>query len=146
MSIIYNRFVIFGSGNNMTNFYYIRDFIELLINVKDNSIAFNQVFIASDNAFQLIKLIEWIVESLRCRNYILKVPVWIGYIVGSILDVISRLTNKTFPFSLRRLRAMNRDVVYLNRKIINALNVKPKYGVKQGIKNTIEWYDKSGLI
>jgi len=36
--------------------------------------------------------------------------------------------------------------VYLNRKIINTLNVKPKYGAMQGIKNTIEWYDINGLI
>jgi nucleoside-diphosphate-sugar epimerase len=145
-SVKFHRFVIFGSGNNMTNFYYIRDFIELLINVKDNNRAFNQVFIASDNAFQLVTLIEWIVESLKCRSYILKVPVWIGYIAGFILDVIAYLTNKTFPFSLRRLRAMTRDVVYLNRKSINTLNVKPKYGVHQGIINTIEWYDNNGLL
>ena len=31
-SINKRRFVMFGSGENLTNFYYIRDFIEILIN------------------------------------------------------------------------------------------------------------------
>lgn len=140
------RFVIFGSGENLTNFYYIRDFIEILIKVIDNNRAFNQVFIASDNTFQLNILISWIVESLKCRKYILKVPIWMGYIAGFILDILARLTNKTFPFSLRVLKAMTRDVTYSNRKILYSLNVKGIYGVRQGIINTITWYHKSGLL
>ena len=145
-SIKYHRFVIFGSGNNLTNFYYIRDFIELLINVKDNNKAFNQVFIASDNAFRLIILIEWIVVSLKYKNYIVKMPLWVGYLVGYIFDITSLFTKISFPFSLRRLKAMTRDVVYSNRKIKNILDIKQIYGVQRGINNTIEWYDNNGLL
>jgi dihydroflavonol-4-reductase len=145
-SIKYNRFVIFGSGRNLTNFYYIRDFIEILINVKDNNKTFNKVFIASDDAFQLVKLVEWIVVSLKCRNTIIKIPVWIGYLVGYICDIISHSTKTPLPFSLRRLKAMTRNVVYSNRKIRNTMDVKQIYGVQKGINNTIEWYDNNGLL
>ena len=62
-SVNNRRFVLFGSGKNLTNFYYIRDFIEILVNVIDNNRAFNQVFIASDDAIQLNILISWIAES-----------------------------------------------------------------------------------
>ncbi len=140
------RFVMFGSGENHTNFYYIRDFIEILIKVIDNNRAFNQVFIASDNAFQLNILISWIVESLQCRKYFLRIPIWTGFIVVYILKIITRLTNKKFPFTLRRLNAMNRNVLYSNIKILNTLNVKNKYGVQQGIKNAVEWYHKRGHL
>ena len=145
-SVKNKKFAIFGSGENHTNFYYIRDFIEILINVKDNNMALNQVFIASDNAFQLNILISWIAESLKCRKFFLKIPIWIGYIVCYFLYVIERLTNKKFSFSLRRLKAMNRDVIYSNRKILYALNVANKYGVQQGINNTIDWYHKRGIL
>jgi dihydroflavonol-4-reductase len=145
-SIKYNRFVIFGSGKNLTNFYYIRDFIEILINVKDNNKAFNQVFIASDDAFQLGILIEWIVVSLKSRNIILKIPIWIGYLVGYIFDAISYFTKIPFPFSLRRLKAMTKDVVYSNRKIKNTIDVKKIYGVQKGINNTIVWYENNKLL
>ena len=53
---------------------------------------------------------------------------------------------KTFPLSLRRLKAMTHDVTYSNNKIIYSLNVKAKYGIQQGIINTITWYHKSGLL
>ena len=104
------------------------------------------MFIASDNAFQLNILISWIAESLKCRKFFLKIPIWIGYIVCYCLYVIERLTNKKFSFSLRRLKAMNRDVIYSNRKILYALNVENKYGVQQGINNTIDWYHKRGIL
>ena len=41
---------------------------------------------------------------------------------------------------------MNRDVIYSNRKILYALNVENKYGVQQGINNTIDWYHKRGIL
>ena len=145
-SVKNKRFVIFGSGKNHTNFYYIRDFIEILINVKDNNRALNQVFIASDNAFQLNILISWIVESLKCRKHILKFPIWIGYLVCYVLYVIELFTNKRFSFSLRRLKAMNRDIIYSNKKILYALKVDIKYGVQQGINNTIDWYHKIEIL
>ena len=53
---------------------------------------------------------------------------------------------KNLPFSLRRLKAMTHDVTYSNKKIIYSLNVKAKYGIQQGIINTITWYHKSGLF
>ena len=118
----------------------------MLINVKDNSNAFNEVFIAADDAFKLNVLISWIVESLKCKIYIPKAPIWMGFIAGYILDFLARLTNKIFLFSLCRLKAMIRDVMYSNRKILYTLSVKNKYGVEQGIKNTVEGYHKSGLL
>ena len=140
------RFFIFGTGENLTNFYYIRDFIEILTNVIDNNKAFNQVFIASDDAIQLNILISWITESLQYRRHIIKIPILMGYIAGCILDIIACLTNLTFPFSLRRLKAMTQDVQYSNKKILHVLNVKNKYGVQQGIKFTIKWYHQNGLL
>ena len=145
-SVNNRRFVLFGSGKNLTNFYYIRDFIEILVNVIDNNRAFNQVFITSDEAIQLNILISWIVDSLKNRKYFIKVPIWMGYIAGYILDIIARFTNIIFPFSLRRLKAMTRDVLYSNRKMFHVLNVKNKYGVQKGIKFTVEWYQKSGIL
>ena len=145
-SVNNRRFVLFGSGKNLTNFYYIRDFIEILVNVIDNNKAFNQVFITSDEAIQLNILISWIVDSLKNRKYFIKVPIWMGYIAGYILDIIASFTNIIFPFSLRRLKAMTRDVLYSNRKIFHVLNVKNKYGVQKGIKFTVEWYQKSGIL
>ena len=71
---------------------------------------------------------------------------WIGYIAGYFLDILARLTKKTFPFSLHRLKAMTRNVLYSNKKILHVLNVKNKYGVQQGIKFTVKWYHQNRLL
>ena len=87
-----------------------------------------------------------LIRNLKNRKYFIKVPIWMGYIAGYILDIIARFTNIIFPFSLRRLKAMTRDVLYSNKKILHVLNVKNKYGVQQGIKFTVEWYHQNGIL
>ena len=69
-----------------------------------------------------------------------------GFIASCILDILTCITKNTFALSLRRLKAMTHDVTYSNNKIIYSLNVKAKYGIQQGIINTITWYHKSGLL
>ena len=69
-----------------------------------------------------------------------------GFIAGYILDILASITKKRLPFSVRRLKAMIRDVNYSNRKMSSMISVKNKYGVEQGIKNTVEWYHKSGML
>lgn len=145
-NIYKKRFVIFGSGDNLTNFYYIRDFIDLLVLVQKNTRAYNQIFIASDQPYKLNTLASWIYDSLKCTHHILRVPMWIGYIVGIMFDSISYVTNRSLPFSLRRLRSMTKNVRYSNAKLNSAIKFNQRYGVRDGLVKTIRWFRDIGSI
>tara|TARA_B100001250_G_scaffold143324_1_gene122648 strand:+ start:8180 stop:9172 length:993 start_codon:yes stop_codon:yes gene_type:complete len=140
------RFVIFGSGQGITNFLYIRDFIDLLILVKGNQRAYGQVFIASDNPLHLSTLIKYILEALGSDLRIIKVPVPVGYIAAQFFDIISFLLQRPLPFSRRRLRAILNRTSYTNQKVKSILGYNCKYGVRKGLDTSISYYRQEDML
>ena len=140
------KFIHFGSGSGITNFYYIRDFINLLVNVCCNKNTFNSVFIASDKSFELNILVNWILKSLHYKNRIFNFPLWSGYIVASLFELLSFLNNKPSAFSYKRFKSMINKTSFSNNKLSKAMKVNQKYGVKKGIARTIKWYKKNKLL
>ncbi len=141
-----NHFVIFGGGKNRTNFYYVRDFVEVLIAVRNNPAAFGRVFIAADKPCSLEELAEGIATLLHSRRRIPRIPAWVGLAVASCCDLISRATGKSLPLSQRRFHAMVRDVAYSNHRLTDSLDIHPTYGLMEGLHRTIQWYRQAGLL
>lgn len=140
------QFVIFGNGENRTNFYYIQDFIDVLVAVKNDARSYGQVFIAADKPYQLHELVSCIVKALERKHSILRIPICLGYAIATGCDIASKLSGKTMPLSKRRVRAMIRDMAYSNQKLSRALNISPTYGVLEGINNTVTWYRENGWL
>lgn len=140
------RFCIFGKGHNYTNFYYIQDFIDVLLSIKNDSRSYQQIFIAADRAQQLGDLTAYIVAALGNRRHIPHIPSFLGYAIATGCDIATKLTGRRTPLSRKRYSAMTRDVAYSNLKLAQMLNIRPSYGILVGITNTIEWYRKNDLI
>ena len=140
------RFLIFGSGESNTNFLYIRDFIDLLLLVKDDRRAYGQVFIASDTPLHLSTFVKYIVEALGFDFRIMKLPVVLGYIAALLFDIVSFVLQKPLPLSRRRLRAMLNQTIYTNRKVKSLMAINYKYGVKKGLLTSISYYRKHGML
>ena len=140
------RFVLFGDGLNPTNFYYIRDFVNMLVAVLGNPKTFGEVFIAADKAYPLKDFINWVVSNMLEERQVYRIPLWVGRSVGLLFDVVSRLTGKNLPFSTRRFRAMTRYTVYVNDKLINTIGNQHTMGVRNGLKRTIAWFRQTGML
>jgi len=139
-------FLLIGNGMNHTNFYYIQDFINILLAVKNDVRSYGQVFIAADNPHPLRDLIFGISLSLDKKCRILQVPLFLGYVIAISYDVVTRLFGKPMPFSKRRYLAMTRDITYSNLKLSKTLNVSSTYKVFEGLERTIKWYQKMGYL
>jgi len=140
------RFVKFGPGNSLTNFYYIKDFVNLLVHVCCNKSTYNQVFIVSDSPYELNIVVNWMLHCLNYKNRILQFPIWFGYILATFFEFISFLINKPLLFSYRRLHAMTNKTLFSNNKISKVVDMNCKYGVHKGLVRTIKWYKKTGIL
>ncbi len=140
------RFVIFGHGANRTNFYYISDFIDVLMAVQSDARSYGQIFIAADQPCPMQELVTAIVKALGYQRSIPRVPLFMGHALAAVCDMATAVSGKTLPFSRRRLRAMTRDTAYSSRKLIEALNISPACGISEGIVRTVSWYRQNGLI
>jgi len=140
------RFAIFGSGKSLTNFLYIRDFTDLLVSVKFDPRAYDQIFIAADSPFQLKVVVDWILGALNSNMRVLVIPAWTGHCLAWFFDLASLLLNRALPFSRRRLKAMLNDSSYSNAKVTRVMGSDCKYGVQKGLLTTIQWYRDNDML
>ena len=69
-----------------------------------------------------------------------------GHFIALICDVASNICGLVLPLSRRRFRAMTRDVIYSNRKLVSMLGISPGYGVSTGLKRAINFYRSDEFI
>ena len=141
-----NRFLLIGTGENRMNFYYVRDFVNDLLAVALNPESYGKIFVVSGGHCVLKDLVEKIKILLMIRNRTLCLPICIGKVLGRLADFLSHMVHRSLPFSLRRVNAMTRDVVYSSQRIRDELGIPISYGLDLGLKNTIQWYRENGFL
>jgi nucleoside-diphosphate-sugar epimerase len=140
------QFFLLGHGNNHTNYYYIQDFIDVLIAIKNDVRSYRQVFIAADKPYPLKELVDYIIHALDQKRYVPRIPFFLGYVLAIGCEIVQQLSGKSMPLSKRRYVAMTRDISYSNLKLSSTLQISPTYGLMKGLTNTINWYRKRDLI
>ena len=140
------RMVIFGSGINIVNFYYIRDFIEVLIASELNASEYRRVYNCADSSCNLERLCFYISTALNNEGKVRKIPKLLGFMSAIFIDFLSLVLNKSLPFSLRRYYAMTSGVVYSTEALQRDLKVNVSYGIHDGIVRTIEWFKEEDLL
>jgi nucleoside-diphosphate-sugar epimerase len=141
-----SRFVLLGDGENATNFYYVKDFVDTLLRVAENPICRAKTYIAADEPLRLVDLVDEISRNVKMNPTKFRVPRAIGIILGAICDVLATSLRIRMPLSRQRVRAMTRDVRYSNRKLMTDIEVSVPYGIRNGLARTIAWYQSTRLL
>jgi len=139
------RFVIFGSGDNFTNFYYIDEFIELLASSINNNLMYDKTFIASSEPISLNELCACIREALKIKRPFIKLPLFIGYFIAYIFDLFQKVISRDLPFSSRRLRAMTTNKTYKSKALNSSFRPDQSLTL-EGLKLTVEWFEEENLL
>lgn len=139
-------FAMLGRGDNHVNFLYIEDFVDVITAVEVEGASYGEVFIVSDEPQRLNDFVGLITQQLRPGAYIPSIPLQFAKIVGLAFDGISKLSGRSMPLSGHRVAAMSRDVVYDNRKLIQVLGVRPRVGWREGLRHSLKWYAREGML
>lgn len=139
------RFFIIGTGDNFTNFYYIEEFIDVLLLTYLNKNTFGKIYIASSDPLTLNCLVKSVCDTLQIPFPLYKLPLFTGNLAAYFFDFLSLLTSKELPFSRRRMEAMTGSKVYSNKKL-RMDGLTKKSATEKGLKETVEWFlDKEML-
>lgn len=140
------RFFLIGDGQNPTNFYYIKDFINSLMLVASSGRTRQQTYVAANESVPLGSLVRQIAGQLGVSPPRLEVPVEIGMFLGTCCDQLSEILNVKLPLSRQRVLAMTRNVRYSTQKLERDIGVSTVYGPIEGLNRTIDWFRCSGLL
>jgi len=134
-----NRFLIFGSGENFTNFYYIDEFTNVLKATCLNKDMFGEIYIASSDPLTLNRLARLISTVLKISPSFIWLPLSVGYLVAYFFDFLSFFISQELPLSKRRMEAMTGSKVYSNGKLkLEGLSKKSE--TERGLKETVQWF------
>lgn len=146
--VVKGKWIIVGKGDNLYQLTYITDLIKGIILCGTVQGIEGEVFIIGGDRTTTIKeLGKTIAKTIGVENLkILSLPVMPVWIAAYLCEIICRLIKIEPPIYRRRLDFFLKDRAFNIEKAKNRLNYQPEITLEKGIKKTIEWYKKEGLI
>ncbi len=137
LKLIKNRFPIIGNGNNTFQLIYIKDLIGAILFVLKNNIPSGEIFNVAQDEKPTLNEFYALASKLLSKEY---KPMHLNKNLAMLLAHINKLyctlTKKESLFLPEYVKRLCRNRNYSINKI-TSLGWKPKYSLKEGLKETI---------
>lgn len=136
-----------GSHKQALSFIYVKDLTRLIFDLLESSIYNKTYFVSDGNTYDKTEMSDLIAEIMQKKIYRAHVPIALVKIIASISENISKITGKASVLNNEKVKEFyacnwNCDI----SPLISDINFKPKYSLKQGLKETVAWYKEKGWI
>lgn len=110
-----------------------------------DKVASGEIFyVTSDEMHTYRELLETMAGALNLRPLAFPVPKFAITAAAYGMAGVGKLTGKTYPLNIDKLNEILPDYwICSNQKAKDLLNFTPKYDLKTGMANAIEWYKKN---
>jgi dihydroflavonol-4-reductase len=150
------RFPMFGKGDALFEFCYVKNLVYgmYLVGTKDE--AAGETYFISEESYKIIDVVNEIADVMGVEVKVIYIPKWIAYLGGFCMEVLNHIL-PFYPFRGRETGSpifsrksvdwiTNDRYVCSIEKIKKELGYQPLYTRKEGIKRTIDWYEKKRLL
>jgi nucleoside-diphosphate-sugar epimerase len=130
------RFVMIGSGNNVKSISYVGNVAAFLVRVLSlgpGAHLFNYVDGPDMRTSELVALIR---ARLGKRAAIPRIPFPIALLGGHALDVLARISGRTFPISAIRVRKFCENTQF-RTKSVRQIGFVPPFALDEALRRTI---------
>lgn len=132
------KFVMVGKGENKKSMAYIQNvvaFLEKCISTEQRYGVFNYVDTPDMTMNELVRQVR---AKLKGKNSVgLRLPYWLGMILGKMADLVSALTGKNLPVSSIRVKKFASSTEFKSAKTSLGQFEAP-FTLSQGIERTLQ--------
>ena len=132
------RFIMFGNGKNKKSMAYVENvaaFIEYSLSFNSGINIYNYV---DKPDFDMNMLVSQTKKTLFGKNSVgLRLPTFIGIILGLLADIISKLTGKSLPVSSIRIKKFVATTQFSSS--VGETSFIPPISLEEGLANTIRY-------
>lgn len=148
-------FPIFGSGNSLFEFCYVKNQAYGMYLAGEKG-ASGEIYFISEDSYRIKDVVKKTGEAMGIDLKIIYLPKPIGYSIGLSCEILSNI----FPFPPFRVRGTGRP--YISRRTIKwttndlyicdiskakkELGYSPQIPLKEGLERTIKWYKEKNLL
>jgi nucleoside-diphosphate-sugar epimerase len=131
------RFIMVGTGANKKSMTYVGNIVEYLAGLLDSPPGVHTSNYADKPDLSTHELIGVLRKAMDLPNHNLRMPLRLGLAAGHALDLVARVSRRTFPISAIRIRKFVSDTT-VNTDRLESTGYRPRYSLAEGIKRTIE--------
>ncbi len=146
-AINYGKFFVAGKGDGFQTPVFVEDFVKAIILIIKNNVGSGEIFnIAGKELLRTEDMIRIIATQLKKRILPFKIPILPLKLIAKILDLLSSITGINFPLTSSSLAFFERSKPLSIEKAKNVLKFTPETDFEEGIRLTLNWYKKEGLL
>ncbi|HCS48379.1 MAG TPA: hypothetical protein DIW61_09045 [Candidatus Aminicenantes bacterium] len=137
-----------GTGEPQTSLCYVRDVVEALILAAERPEADGRTyFLADPKPYAWSDITDAVQEALGIRRIVLKVPYRIQWLAAAASEAAARLTGRKPKLTRTSILAARKYYwIYDGSRIKRELGFEPRTGLKDAVRETIDWYQAHGGI
>jgi nucleoside-diphosphate-sugar epimerase len=129
-------------------FIYVKDLVDAAFLALENPISNKAYFVSDGDVYtdkEYTSLVKKILNKRRVLS--LKIPLWILKFVSIVAEDISKITKKPSTLNRDKYKIMKQrnwecDIEPLKQD----LGFSPKYNLKQGLEESVNWYKENGWL
>jgi nucleoside-diphosphate-sugar epimerase len=141
----YFRFV--GSGDNQYHPVYVQDTVRGMLLCAESATAAGRIYhLVGKEPASIRKLSEVIAETLSTTINPRGLNPRAAYAAASIIERLPALPGETPLLTRSRVRFMTENRLYSGERARKELNFIPQVDLESGMKCTVEWYRREGLL
>jgi nucleoside-diphosphate-sugar epimerase len=132
------RFVMFGDGRNKKSMAYVENvaaFIEYSLSFKSGLYIYNYIDKPDMDMNTLISQTRK--KLFRKNNVGIRLPAFIGFIIGFIADLVTKLIGRPLPVSRIRVKKFMGTTQF--NSSIEKTGFKPVYTLSEGLERTLQY-------
>lgn len=139
---------LFGFGKAYVSLVYVKDLVEAIIVAAESELAASQTyFVADKRPYSWEEAFDIMAEVMGVRAKTVKIPKTVLFTVASLLELISKFTEKPPALSLHKSKDMTRRYWVCDvSKAKRDLGWEARYDFRAGVTETVKWYRENGWL
>jgi len=137
---------IIGFGEKYLNLIYVKDLVQLIIKIAEADKFYNKIYFVNDgNCYSYTEIFDEIEMILAKKHIKIHVPESIALFSGLMNDIF--ISEKKRLVCRDKIRELAKEYwLCSNENSAKEFGFAPKYSLKEGMVETINWYRKHGFL
>lgn len=137
-----------GSGDPYVSIIHVHDLARGIVEAATHPKAAGETyFICNEDPCYWSEVVTTLEELMAKKVLNIPIPYPLAYGFGAIMEAGSRLTGKPSILNRQKIREVNAgNWVISSKKIREEMDYNTQLSLREGLKETLEWYQKSGWL
>jgi dihydroflavonol-4-reductase len=139
---------VIGSANRRLTWVHVADVVQAQLLAAEAPQAAGQTYFVTDGQIYTFRETKAIIENVLGRKALsVPIPLPLVYILAAFSEAWARLTGATTIFNLNKVKELaEQNWGCSSDKIQQELGYKPRFGLEEGLKDTLAWAKSAGWL